>query len=65
MQIGGMCVCLLAVDLPGKELRCLPGNTQGPRSASLHIAETSHPHFKDEEMETQKGDVVCSKVLNQ
>lgn len=62
MQTGGTCVCPLAVDLPGK---VFAGEAQSPGSASLPIAEPSHPRFKDEETETQKGDVVCSKVLSQ
>lgn len=68
---GEMPVILLAVDLPWKELRFL---LDGEQSARVPIAinhsprpvdEGDYPQFKDEETETERGDVVCSKVLSQ
>lgn len=35
LQTGEMHVTLLATELPGRELRFLPGEAQGPKSASL------------------------------
>lgn len=72
LQTGEMHVILLAVDLEGAKV--FARGHVGPKSASLLIAvnhglqpvgESYHPHFKDEETETKRGDVVCSKVLSQ
>lgn len=74
LQTGEMRVILLAVDLPWKELRFLLGKGTGPKLAILPITVNYSPrpvgegyqsHFKDEETETERGDVVCLEVLSQ